>query len=412
MRRDLRAGSWFSWLVAALAILTLHPSTGFGGVEPAPPGWKESSFSACREKTCVFQDPTGSNRYELSTGILTRHADGERLYTHPLIGESEKVLLAAISPAGNQIALVVARERISIRGRSGFGTGSVPAGPGSHGRIGASRPTGGVHPHDVDREHRVEIVNPKSGETIKFIDLGPFRPRELSLTPHGEKLFLAGTDLQRRRDEVRVYNTRSGKLEHLAELGKAGAVRLGSDGFRIGEQAWILTEPESLGTQRFNSRDPYSIAEYTVRCSGGDVGRYRGSTVAVKRFRGVESVELAQMLSNGLALKLSNAGFELVERERMEDLLDELWLQSTGATEAEQAAGLGRMSNAQYLALAELQEAGTVSSLTVRLVHVEKMTAVGGCEVACRDCRPDDYLEALEFLVRVWAGESPVGGGN
>lgn len=377
--------------VAAALLLAVSPVAVRGEVEPAPPDWRAQPFASCRGDRCTFEDPSGGNRYEISDGALARSADGERLYRREVAGRFETVLLAGLSGSGNQIVAAIARERISMRGRSGFSTG--------------------VHPGDVEREHRLEVINPKSGDTVKSIDLGAFRPREIALTEHGERLLVAGTDLQLKRDEVRVYNTRSGTLEHREEVGRAADIVLAADGFAVGGRGWRVIEAGPTGgVQRFNSRDPYSIAEYTVRCSEPAAG-YRGRALAVRPFKGVEQPELARMLTNGLALKLAAAGFELVERgEVMDELAEELWIQASGATADEHAAELGRMANAEYLVFSELRQAGTTSSTTVRLVSVEAAKVVAGCEVSCRDCRPDDHLEALEYLVQVWAGTGADGG--
>ena len=94
----------------------------------------------------------------------------------------------------------------------------------------------------------------------------------------------------------------------------------------------------------------------------------------------------------------------VAERERIETVLDELWLQTTGATEEETALRLGRLVNVHFLVFGSLREAGSTSSLAVRSVSVEKGELTAGCEVTCRDCRRDDYLEALKLMTSVWLG--------
>jgi hypothetical protein len=378
MSSDLRS----QLLVLALLAAASGPSRALE-VEPAPPEWRAQGFPACGAAECAFADRTGANRYLLSQGTLTRIGGGSHVYRRPLTGKSERTLLAGISEARNQLVVAIARERVSVRGRSGS-----PA---------------GVHPRDVEREHRVEIVNPKSGETIKSIGLGPFRPQGLALTEHGELLLLHGKDLQLWTLEVRIYNTRSGKLEHRQELvPPAGEVVLAADGYAVGGRGWRLAPSVGEKSRRFNSRDPYSIAEYEVSCSGSLAGsRFEGKALAVMKFTGAEH-ELGQMLADGLALKLRGAGFTLVERQRIEEIVEELYLQTTGLTSEAEAAEIGKVGNAHYLALGSLRQAGTTSSLAVRLVGVEDGAVVDGCEVTCRDCRPDDSLEALDYLLATW----------
>jgi hypothetical protein len=115
------------------------------------------------------------------------------------------------------------------------------------------------------------------------------------------------------------------------------------------------------------------------------------------------------MLTSALALELRGARFTVAERERLDSVLDELWLQTTGATEAEAAVEIGRLTNVHFLLFGSLREAGTTSSLAVRAVSVERGDLAAGCEVTCRDCRRDDYLEALKHLVSVWVEGAPGG---
>jgi hypothetical protein len=371
-------------------LLTLALLAAAGGpsraldVEAAPADWKPQAFPACSAAECSFEDRMGTNRYLLREGTLSRLSGGSEVYRRPLTGKYEKTLLSGISGARNQLVVAIARERISLHGLSGFTTTDV-------------------HAKDVEREHRLEIVNPKSGDTIKSIDLGPFRPQALALSEHGEQVLLYGRDLQLWVWEVRLYNTRSGGLEHRRAVeASAEEVVLAHDGYAVGAEGWRLAPAASEKVRRFRSRDPYSIAEYEVGCSGLlDRARFEGKALAVMKFEGA-GYELGQMLANSLALKLGDAGLKLVERQRLEEIADEQWLQTTGLTEEATAVAIGRLANAHYQVLGSLHEAGTTAALSLRLVGVEDGAWIGGCEVTCRDCRPDDYLEALDHLVATW----------
>lgn len=391
--------------LAVVALLALK--LGAAEVRPAPAEWRVEPFLACDADPCAFQDPAGANRYVIAKGELSRTTAGAEVYRRTLAGKYEKVLLSGLTAAGNQLAVVIARERISARGRdvSGLRIDPRQAGPSPRTGSGQAPLPPMAHPQEVEREHRVEVVNPKSGETVKSLDLGAFRPEGLALSAHGELILLHGKDLQLGTHQVRLYNTRSGKLEHQATVERSAGVTLAANGYTVGGARWVVGVGEAKSELRFNSRDPYSIAEYAVECSGLlTAGSFQGKTLAVVKFTGAD-FEVGQMLSNGLALKLRNAGFSLAERQGMEEILEEIYLQSSGLTGEDQAATIGKLVNAQLLAFGGLRQAGTTSSLTVRLVSVEEGKLVSGCEVACRDCRPDDYLEGLGYLVGVWTGE-------
>ncbi len=378
--------------VKSAALLAL--AIGLAGSHPlrpielqAAPGWEPEGFPACAREECRFEGRSG-DVYVVADGAVSRLADGSRLYRREITQRFEKVLLAGISPATNQLVVAVKRERVSVQGRSAF-----------------DRRGGMPHPKDVEREHRLAVINPKSGESVKDIDLGPFLPRDLAVTEHGEHVLLVGEDLHLNTRELRIYNTRSGKLEIRRDLPGRERVLLAAGGVVLGDGPLRLAEPAEGGERRFNSRDPYSIAEYVVECAEPlDPEALAGRPFAVVAFEGADS-EVNRMLTSALALELRGAGFTVAEREGIETILDELYLQTTGATEGETAVKLGRLTNVHFLVFGSLREAGTTSSLALRSVSVEDGELAAGCEVTCRDCRRDDYLEALKHLVSVWVEE-------
>lgn len=374
-------------LVAAAAGLAWPQPLRSLELRPAP-GWEPAAFVACTSEPCRFEGRSG-DVYLVEEGTLRRLEDGKSLYERQLAQRYEKVLLAGISPATNQLVVALARQRVSIRA-AGI----------------ASR---GIHAKDVEREHRLAVINPKSGESVKDVDLGPFLPRDLAVTGHGEHVLLVGEDLHLSRRELRIYNTRSGKLEVQRSLAEAERVTLAADGVVLADGPLRLAEAAEAGARRFNSRDPYSIAEYEVECASAlDAAALAGRPLAVVAFDGADA-EVNGMLTSALALELRGARFTVAERERLDSVLDELWLQTTGATEAEAAVEIGRLTNVHFLLFGSLREAGTTSSLAVRAVSVERGDLAAGCEVTCRDCRRDDYLEALKHLVSVWVEGAPGG---
>lgn len=374
-------------LSVALAALAAAGPLHAIDLEEAP-GWRPEPFPVCVEQPCRFEGRSGRDLYLVDRGRLTRTGDGERLYERELAENHEEVILAGISPATNQLVIAFARQRVSVRGRSALSTG-----------------VGRPHPKDVEREHRLAVINPKSGESIKDIDLGPFLPRDLAITEHGDHVSLVGDELHLSRRELRIYNTRSGKLEIQEMLPSRERVLLASEGVVLEDRALRLVAGDAGEVRRFNSRDPYSIAEYLVECASPlDRDDLADRSLAVVAFDGADG-EVNRMLTSALSLELQGGGFRVAERERIETILDELWLQTTGATEAETAVRLGKLANVHHLIFGSLREAGTTSSLAVRAVSVEQGELAAGCEVVCRDCRRDDYLEALKLLAAVWMGQ-------
>jgi hypothetical protein len=262
---------------------------------------------------------------------------------------------------------------------------------------------GAFAPDTVQRQHWLSVRNPKSGEEIKALDLGMFRPTGLAMSANGDYLWVAGDELQLRRREVRLYNTRSGKQEHLMPLDRRANVRVYENGFQVASTYYAGEAAASgAGKVKHNSPNPFSIAEFTVtRTASLSIADMKDQVIAVVNFQG-STPELREMLEGSLSLKLGAAGFKVVERQRLKAVLEELQLGNLGLTDSSKAPELGRLLNAQYLLVGQLSTAGTMTSLGLRLIGVTDGSIKNGIELECRDCQPDDYLQGLTFLVQDW----------
>jgi hypothetical protein len=348
----------------------------------APPG-EESVACNPERRACLFTDASGANVYAVDGGTLKRMESGQQLYSIAMSGKSVKLLLAAASRNRNQI--VIALEMASVS------TSALFAG-------------GGFAPDAVQRQYWVSIRNPKSGEEIKAIDLGMLRPTGLSMTDTGDYLWVAGDELQLRKREVRAYNTRSGKQEHSTPLDKNTNIRLYERGFQVASTYYgaELKTTAGAGRIKHNSPNSFSIAEFTVNRSASlSVGDMKDAVIAVVGFQGATQ-ELREMLEASLSLKLASAGFKVAERQRLKQVLQEAQFQNLGLTEGSKATELGQLLNAQYLLFGQLTTAGTMTSVSLRLVGVSDGALKNGIELECRDCQPDDYSQGLTFLMQDW----------
>jgi hypothetical protein len=375
MRHVLFAACLVSIGTSAHAQLTVRSTS-------TPPG-EESVACSPERRACVFTDSSGANVYSVEAGTFKRTEAGQVLYSIPMSGKSVKVLLAAASRSRNQ--LVMALEMASVA------TSALFQG-------------GGFSPDAVQRQYWVTVRNPKSGEEIKAIDLGMLKPTGLSMTDTGDYLWVAGDELQLRKREVRMYNTRSGKQEHNTSLEKNANVRLYERGFQVASTYYAadLNQAAGAGRIKHNSPNSFSIAEFTVtRSASLSLAEMKDAVIAVVGFQGA-TADLREMLEGSLALKLGAAGFKVAERQRLKELLQEVQFQNLGLTEGSKATELGKMLNAQYLLFGQLTTAGTMTSLALRLVGVSDGALKNGIELECRDCQPDDYLQGLTFLMQDW----------
>jgi hypothetical protein len=338
-----------------------------------------------RRDPCAFDDGRGENRYLVGEQTIVRVLDRREVYRVPIGGGIMRARLATINSERTQIAVALSRESIS--------TGSMFT-PGS------------VTPDSVQRQYALSIRNPKSGDEIKAIDLGMLKPESIALSPSGDYAWVAGQELQLRRREVRAYNTRSGRLEHLTPLSNGANAVLYEGGFATGSVFYTAEGSLDTGdTRRHLSANPYSIAEFTVRISQPlrlqDPARQALAVVGFDMPAG----DVREMLESALAVKLAAAGLTIVERKRIKELLQEAQFQNLGVTDSKGAAELGLMANARLLTFGTLRMTGTVTLMTLRLTDVEAGTVVASAELECRDCTPDDYVQGMTFLIADWVGK-------
>lgn len=107
---------------------------------------------------------------------------------------------------------------------------------------------------------------------------------------------------------------------------------------------------------------------------------------------------MSRMVPELLTTQLANLEhLTLVERLRVQDLLDELDLADRGITES-RGLELGRMLNADLVLLGSVGSFGTTQTLSARILRVETGEVVSGRQVLCEECRASDLFEAIHLL--------------
>jgi hypothetical protein len=365
------------------------------------------------KRECSFQDQMGTNRYVVKKNRLTRFESGSKVGKANLTGKWEEVVLSTISSDRRQLAVAIERAAMTRSSRriGTGGAGSMMGGMMSGGGALDSPPPSmeGADGADIDglhRQYRCEIINPKSCEIDKSINLGAFWVKSIALSDGGEYLLAYGEDLQIHQSQVRVFNTRSGKMEAGQALPKNPNVRLASNGFVVNGEAWKLRASTTVaGAKRFVTERFGSIAEYDVKCPQLLLpADYKGQSLAVVEVSNADD-QMNQMLTASLTTRLAGAGFDMVERQEMKRILEELSFQASGFTVEDKAADIGEMANANFLIVGALQQVGTTAALNLRVVGVEDARVHAAAEVVCYDCEIEDYREGMAYLVSAWVGE-------
>ena len=87
----------------------------------------------------------------------------------------------------------------------------------------------------------------------------------------------------------------------------------------------------------------------------------------------------------------------LIEREKIRVIIEELELQMSDLTE-ENGARIGKLLNADKVALCSVGAIGTTYIFNARVVDVETARVVKGRQVVCEECREQDIFDAINLL--------------
>ena len=342
--------------------------------------------STCKEDRCTYALNRADDQVVVERSAIQRIDAGSSVYRIEVPSRTDSYEMSAITGSRNLVFAVLGARKITQGA-------NVSAALGSGGL---------VHPRAIHRAFKFQAINTKSGQVVKEFELGQFKPTQLHATQHGETLLVAGLNLSLKKHEVLLLNARSGEVVHRETVEDEGAVVLASNGYQVDGRTRLITEERASGESRFASRDQFSMAEFIVSCEATiDPQAYKDQAFAFLRFEKAEAT-LDDSMSSAAAIGLASKGLTLVERRRMDEILRELQFQSLGLTSEEVVADIGRLGNARYLVIGNMETVGQDANVGLRAIDTESGAVVAGCVMRCRDCRPQDYAEGVGYLIDAW----------
>ncbi|MBN2417598.1 hypothetical protein JXO52_17305 [bacterium] len=129
------------------------------------------------------------------------------------------------------------------------------------------------------------------------------------------------------------------------------------------------------------------------------IGQGARRRLAVMSFdsRGLED-DVALTTSYLLESKLGNSSaVELIERNQIDKVLEELKYQQTGLTTSD-AAAVGQQLNAEYILIGSINKLGNLLIITVKLVNVETSQIEGTREVQCANATIETISDMVAAL--------------
>ncbi len=263
---------------------------------------------------------------------------------------------------------------------------------------------GPARPSDLERRHQLLVYDWFSGGRIRGIRLEEGPVEHLVVGPGNDHASVATNR------SLTLHNLRTGEVAARVQLPARASVVGVSPGDRwvaagVGDGDVAVWEIE-------RSREP--TVEDLDRRQAGLSGRIRvlgpdaplipaGDTIVLailpfdQRDDG-ESRSLFGVLPELLTTQLANLpNIRVVERIRIQDLLDELALQEQGITEAD-GLRVGQMLNADFVLLGSVGTSGLTYTVGARLLRVDTGEAVGGRQILCEECRGPEIFEAIYLL--------------
>lgn len=263
---------------------------------------------------------------------------------------------------------------------------------------------GRARPGDLVRRNMIIAYDWNSGLEIKRIAYPEGRVGRIALGPGSDHV--AVTDEE--RPTLTLVDLRRGELGSTVTVdGSPSVVTVSEDDRwlavgteRGGITVWALEFSEPPTAERQEASLPTLSGRIRV-LSEKKPAIPQGTSVqlAILPFQGSgEARKVASICSDALTTQLANVEhLTLLERKRIDEVLDELNLQASDLTESD-GARIGHLLNADYLILGSINALGTTYMFNARLLRVETSQITKGRQVICEECTFQDVFDAIHLL--------------
>jgi hypothetical protein len=111
---------------------------------------------------------------------------------------------------------------------------------------------------------------------------------------------------------------------------------------------------------------------------------------------------MAEAISYSFRNRISNYQYiSVVDRDKVNKILNKQGLQSSGVNTPEMAAEIGKILNAKKLIMGKLSKLGSTLITTIRVVDVESAKIEGGREVECQNFALENVPEIIDILLEI-----------
>lgn len=261
---------------------------------------------------------------------------------------------------------------------------------------------GRARPGDLVRRDQLLVFDWYSGAEIRRVEVTDGTAEVLAVGPGNDHAIVAHEDrvtvMDLRRGETGAAITAPGEVHRLVVSPDQDRLAIGTDDGSVA--VWEMTYREATTVETLDQA-PDGISG-RLRVLGEDEPAIAPDSPIVMAILPFDDREgdgrMSQTVAELLVTQLANVEhLTLVERLRIQDLLDEQDLQRQGITE-EGGMELGRVLNADYVLLGSIGASGSSFTFSARLLDVETSEVVSGRQVLCEECRAQDLFEAIHLL--------------
>jgi WD40 repeat protein len=270
-------------------------------------------------------------------------------------------------------------------------------------------PKGGLkstaRPTDLIRQNMVIAFDWNSGMEIKRLKFPDGAIKNIALGPGSDHVAVTNN----RNNNITLIDLRKGELRaSVASEEKPLALAVSEDdkwlaaGSEKGQiSVWQLQfrEKPALATQA-SSLPSLSGRIRTQSNLGAALQPGVSVVLAIVNFeaKGGVTSKIGDVGLDMLTTSLANFDYiTLIEREKIQQILDELKLQSSGLTEKD-GARVGKLLNADKVLLCGVSALGANYLFSARVVDVETARVESGRQVMCEECREQDIFDAINLL--------------
>ncbi len=343
-------------------------------------------LSIGKDKNCIIWD--------LNIGKPAR-----KIEINPHIYENSEIeITSACSGPYKDFFAVGVQERVLQKGASGMG-GLSNLSP----------------KHDMIFEHQVAFYDWKTGAEIEILPASGKSLDYIAITP--DKNYIVVDNSTLKKNGLAFMDIQRGTLELAYETdGEVSAIDISNDG------KW-MTAATAAGSDNSESllnlwslegvEGYYAGNEGVVKAPAGPFGptfRITTSDQPLLESKNPEKVAvlyfdeagvtpgIGKGVTHSIEAQLANSSSViLLERNRIDAVLDELKLQASGLT-APQAAKVGNLLNAEYVLIGVVSKKGNSMSIVAKLVDVGTSEIAGIREVQAEDAAEGDFDKMISIL--------------